>query len=210
MSNHKTVLLVNTHLTYPDWSEGTLNRSFQDKAKVFFQGDGYEVLETVVEEGYDVAQEVEKHLRASIVILQTPVNWFGAPWIYKKYIDEVFNAGLFSKKFQENDGRSAGGQYGTGGKLHGKKFMVSATWNAPREAFANPDQLLMQGKTTTDLFLNLTSPYRFVGYEIMPDYGTFDIFKDQQITRDLDGYPAYLAETFGLEEKVENEEKVEL
>jgi putative NADPH-quinone reductase len=22
------------------------------------------------------------------------VNWFSAPWIYKKYVDEVFNVGL--------------------------------------------------------------------------------------------------------------------
>jgi Flavodoxin-like fold len=26
-----------------------------------------------------------------LVILQTPVNWFSAPWIYKKYVDEVFD-----------------------------------------------------------------------------------------------------------------------
>ena len=28
-------------------------------------------------------------------------------------------------------------QYGTGGKMQGKKFMICATWNAPREAFKN-------------------------------------------------------------------------
>lgn len=82
--------------------------------------------------------------------------------------------------------------------MYGKKFMVSATWNAPREAFGNPDQVLMQGKTTADLFLNLTSSYRFIGYEIMSDYGTFDIFRDQKIESDLENYPEYLAETFKI------------
>jgi len=154
------------------------------------------VLETHIENGYDPIDEVEKHLAAEIVILQTPVNWFGAPWIYKKYVDEVFNAGLFTKKFQENDGRSNGGQYGTGGKMQGRKFMVTGTWNAPKDAFGDASQVLMQGKTTADLFLNLTSPYRFVGYEIMPDYGTFDIFRKQKIAIDIENYPDYLSETF--------------
>ncbi|MCQ0112249.1 NAD(P)H-dependent oxidoreductase [Zhouia amylolytica] len=199
MEKQQTVLLINTHLTYPNWSEGGLNKAFQDKAKAFFEESGYEVLETMVENGYEPAEEVEKHLQADIVILQTPVNWFGAPWIYKKYVDEVFNAGLFSKKFQEADGRSADDpskQYGTGGKMYGKKFMVSATWNAPKAAFGNPDQVLMQGKTTADLFLNLTSSYRFVGYDIMPDYGTFDIFREGNIVEDLENYPKYLSRVF--------------
>jgi NADPH dehydrogenase (quinone) len=39
-------------------------------------------------------EEVKKHAAADLVILQTPVNWFSAPWIYKKYVDEVFNVGL--------------------------------------------------------------------------------------------------------------------
>jgi modulator of drug activity B len=53
-------------------------------------------------------------------------------------------------------------QYGTGGKMQGKKFMVSATWNAPREAFDNP-QGLYGGKGTADVFLNITANYKFCG-----------------------------------------------
>jgi len=30
----------------------------------------------------------------------------------------------------------------------------------------------------------------------MPDYGTFDIFRDQKIEEDLDNYPNYLAQVF--------------
>jgi modulator of drug activity B len=69
---------------------------------------------------------------ANLVILQTPVNWFGAPWIYKKDADEVFNAGLAGKALLEGDGRTRkdpSRQYGTGGKRQGRKFMISATWN---------------------------------------------------------------------------------
>ena len=49
---------------------------------------------------------MKKHEAADIVIVQTPVNWFGAPWIYKKYVDEVFNAGLATKALLDGDGRT--------------------------------------------------------------------------------------------------------
>ncbi len=48
-------------------------------------------------------------------------------------------------------------------------------------------------KVISRLFISL---YRFVDYEIMPDYGTFDIFRDQKIEEDLDNYPNYLAQVF--------------
>ncbi len=195
------VLLINTHLTYPNWSEGRLNNSFIQKAKAFFEAKNFKVLETKVEDGYEPDKEVEKHLEADIVILQTPVNWFGTPWIYKKYVDEVFNSGLHSKKMLSGDGRTrenAIKQYGTGGKMQGKKFMICATFNAPAESFGNPSQQLMQGKDVTDLFLNITSNYRFCGYDILPEYKCFDIFKNGDITKDLKNYPKHLAEALDL------------
>lgn len=199
MENNKKVLLINAHLTYPNWSEGTLNSSFIKTAKDFFETKNYKVLETKIEDGYDVGKEVEKHLEANIVILQMPVNWFGAPWIYKKYVDEVFNSGLFSKKFLSDDGRTREDlkkQYGTGGHLQGKKFMICATWNAPAEAFGNSTQLLMQGKSTADLLLPISSNYKFCGVEIVEGYNCFDIFKDGDIARDLENYPVYLEQVF--------------
>lgn len=73
---------------------------------------------------------MQKHVNADLVILQTPINWFSAPWTYKKYVDEVFNSGLHSKTLLDNDGRTRSDpsrQYGTGGHMQGKKFMVAAT-----------------------------------------------------------------------------------
>jgi modulator of drug activity B len=201
MNSLKKVLLINTHLTYPNWSEGTLNASFHKTAKTYFEEKNYEILETIVEAGYDADEEVEKHLKADIMVLQTPVNWFSAPWIYKKYIDEVFNSGLQSKKFLDGDGRTTedlSRQYGTGGNLKGKKFMVSATWNAPSAAFDDPNQILFQGRSTADFFIPITSNYRFCGVEILPDYNCFDIFKDGDITRDLESYPTHLKKVFNL------------
>ncbi len=166
-----------------------------DLAKAFFLERGHPVAETFVERGYDPEEEVKKHAAADLVILQTPVNWFSAPWIYKKYVDEVFNVGLAKEVLLAGDGRTRqdpSRQYGTGGKMHGKKFMISATWNAPREAFDNPNGVLCAGKGTADLFLHITSNYKFTGCDILPDYGVFDIFKSPDIPCALEDYERHL------------------
>lgn len=201
MKSNKKVLLINTHLNYPNWSEGLLNDAFHQKAKEFFLSKGFEVLETKVEDGYNADEEVEKHLEADFIILQTPINWFGAPWIYKKYVDEVFNSGLHSAKFLSGDGRTredATRQYGTGGKMQGKKFMVSSTWNAPKASFNDPTQMLFEGRSTADVLVHITSNYRFCGVEIVADYNCFDIFKDGDIVGCLENYPKHLEQVFGI------------
>lgn len=192
------VLIINAHLNYPNWSEGTLNKSMVDVAKNYFTERGDEVTETHIENGYSPDSEVQKHVQADLVILQTPINWFGAPWIYKKYVDEVFNAGLHSKTLLDNDGRTRKDptrQYGTGGHMNGKKFMVAATWNAPEEAFDNKSGVLFGGKSTDDLLLHITSNYKFVGFDILSDYGVFDIFKEgADISESLKSYVPHLEE----------------
>jgi len=189
------VLIINAHLSYPGWSEGNLNLAFMDLAKAFFVARGHQVAETFVERGYDPEEEVRKHVSADLVILQTPVNWFSAPWIYKKYVDEVFNLGLTTKALLEGDGRTRqdpARQYGTGGKMQKRKFMISATWNAPGEAFDNPNGMLFGGKGTDDLFLHITSNYKFIGFDILPDFGVFDIFKTPDIPHALEVYRGHL------------------
>ena len=189
------VLIINAHLSYPGWSEGKLNSAFMDLAKEFFAERGHRVAETYIERGYELEAEVRKHVAADLVILQTPVNWFSAPWIYKKYTDEVFNLGLTTKAMLEGDGRTRQDptrQYGTGGNMLGRRFMISATWNAPREAFNNPDGVLFGGRGTADLFLHITSNYKFIGFEILPDFGVFDIFKVPDIPRALEDYRGHL------------------
>lgn len=201
MNTPKKVLLINTHLKYPGWSEGKLNEAFHLKAKAFFEAHNFEVLETYVEQGYDAENEVEKHLEADIIILQTPVNWFGAPWIYKQYVDKVFNIGLHTQKFLTGDGRTRedpARQYGTGGQLQGRKFMVCATWNAPAEAFGNPDQKLFEGISTKDFFQHITANYKFCGVEVVQGYNCYDIFKKGDIIADLENYPKHLSNVFGL------------
>ncbi len=195
------VLIINTHLTYPNQSEGKLNDSFAQKAKHFFEQKGFEVIETKVESGYEPSEEVTKHVQADIVVLQTPVNWFGAPWIYKKYADEVFNSGFASQSLLIGDGRTPDkptAHYGTGGLMQGKKFMICATWNAPVAAFDDPKQFLFAGKGLTDIFLPITSNYRFCGYDIIDSYNCFDIYRQGDMAKDIENYPAHLSRVIGI------------
>ena len=200
-TKQKTVLLINTHLTYPGWSEGKLNASFYNAAKTFFLSKNYKILETKVEDGYDADEEVEKHLQADIVILQTPVNWENTPWIYKKYVDEVFNSALKSKKFLSGDGRSAAEgskQYGLGGKMQGKKFMICATWNAPEESFNDNNQYLFKGKSADDALFNVAANYLFTGFEVIPGYYCYDVYHNKHIKEDIENYPVYLQKVFNI------------
>lgn len=197
----QTVLLLNAHLTYKGFSEGKLIKAFYDQAKAFFLSQNFKVLETKIEDGYNVEEEVEKHLQADIIVLQTPVNWENTPWIYKKYVDEIFTNAMFSQKFLTGDGRSATDptkQYGTGGKMYGKKFLLSATWNAPEESFNNPKNQLWKGKTADDALFNIGANYAFVGFEVLPGYYCYDVFHNKHIKEDLENYPKYLKKVFGL------------
>jgi hypothetical protein len=86
------ILIINAHLNYPGWSEGRLNLTFMDAAKAFFTERGQPksgvptVAETFVERGYKPEDEVQKHVVADLVILQTPVNWFGAPFVRGQFV----------------------------------------------------------------------------------------------------------------------------
>jgi modulator of drug activity B len=76
--------------------------------------------------------------------------------------------------------------------------MVSATWNAPKASFDDPNQVLFEGRSTADFFIPITSNYLFCGVDILPDYNCFDIYKGGDIAKDLENYPAHLKKEFGL------------
>lgn len=119
-------------------NDGTrLNATLQSVAKEELESKGYKVLETIIDKGYKVEEELKKIKDSHLIIYQMPAWWMGEPWIVKKYIDEVYLNGV-SILFA-NDGRSRAGEslkYGSGGLARDKRVMLSVTWNAPKEAFA--------------------------------------------------------------------------
>ncbi|WP_144729979.1 NAD(P)H-dependent oxidoreductase [Acinetobacter oleivorans] len=195
----KKVLIINTHQFYEGISTGTLNNSVVEIMKETMTNLGCEIQLTHVEKGYDINEEVNKHLWADLIITQSPVYWFGSPWIYKKYVDEVFTEGLKQGTFLADDGRTRNDpskQYGTGGKLFGKKYMLSLTWNAPQEAFDNSEQKLFDGRSVDDVFIHNTSNYRFCGVEVLPTFSFFDVFKDPQVSKDIESLKQKLIQIF--------------
>ncbi len=183
----KNILIINTHQRYEGFAEGKLNQTMVDIMKEELEAKGCEVKLTNVEKGYDAGEEVEKHVWADVIITQSPVYWFGSPWIHKKYIDEVFNTGLFQQRLITDDGRTRkdpNKQYGSGGKMQGKKHMLSLTWNAPKEAFGDKGQNLFEGKTVDEVFIASTAVYKFCGAENLPSFSCHDVLKNADIKGD--------------------------
>ena len=194
----KKVLIINAHQFYEGISEGKLNKTIIVVTKAALEAKGCEVKLTEIEKGYDIDEEVQKHLWADIIITQSPVYWFGAPWIHKKYIDEIFTTGLIQQNLLIDDGRTRtdpSRQYGTGGKMQGKKHMLSLTWNAPKEAFGNKDQILFAGKNVDEVFIATTSAYKFCGVEIVPSFSCHDVVKAVDVENDTKRIKQHLNST---------------
>ncbi|WP_227657402.1 NAD(P)H-dependent oxidoreductase [Candidatus Magnetaquicoccus inordinatus] len=191
------VLIINCHQPYPV-SPGQLNASLVSRMQQQLQNSGYEVALTIVNEGYQIAKEVEKHLWADVIIIQTPVYWMGLPWIGKKYIDEIFSAGA-AVGFFYSDGRSSQDpkrNYGMGGGMAPRRYMLSLTYNAPAEAFGNPEEPFMAGKGVDDMFLPLHLSFRFLGMQALPTFACHDVHKAPEIAADFARLEAHLRAHF--------------
>ncbi|RKZ93135.1 MAG: flavodoxin family protein [Gammaproteobacteria bacterium] len=191
----KNILIINAHQFYEGFSEGKLNKTMVDVAKEALEASACEVKLTHIEQGYDINREIEKHLWADFIITQSPVFWFGTPWIYKKYVDEIFTEGLVQQKLLIDDGRTRKDpdkQYGTGGKMQGKKYMLSLTWNAPEQAFNDTQQFLFEGKSVDDVFIANTSNYKFCGADILPSFSCYNVVKNPDIEEDINRYQKHL------------------
>ena len=195
----KKVLIINAHQKYEGFAIGKLNQTFVDGAKEILETNGCEVKTTYIEKGYDIEEEITKHEWADLVITQTPVYWFNTPWIHKKYIDEVFTSALVQGRILVDDGRTrkdGNKQYGTGGLSQGKKYLLSSTWNAPKEAFNDENQILFEGKSADNALINLSVNYKFCGFEVLNGFHVHDVMKAPQVEADLKRYKDYLKQIF--------------
>ena len=191
------VLLINAHEPYP-FSEGRVNQTLVDRATAHLTAYGYEVNTSSMTEAWEVDDEIEKHQWADAVIVQTPVNWMGVPWSFKKYMDFVYTAGM-DGRLCAGDGRSrqdASMQYGAGGTLQGRKYMLSLTFNAPDNAFNDPSQDFFEGKSVDDLFWPMHLNFRFFGMEPLPTFACYDVLKNPQIEEDFARFDQHLQEHF--------------
>lgn len=192
----KKAFIINAHLKYL-FSAGRLNTSLTERAAAHFNARGYEVVTTTAEDGYDVATEVEKFKSANVVLLQMPLNWMGVPWSFKKYIDDVWTAGM-TGALSAGDGRSQAApkeNYGMGGKLSGR-YMLSVTANVPKEAFNDPGQKFFAGRSEDDLLLPMHLNFKWIGLEKVPTFLAYDVMKNPEINRDFARFDAHMATHF--------------
>lgn len=194
----KHVLLLNLHQKYEGFADGNLTKDLLAEAKSFFLSKGYEVRETAIDEGYDVAEELEKFKWADILFVQSPVYWMGLPWLAKKYVDEIFSGGNNSVTYV-NDGRSredASKQYGSGGLMQTKKYMLSFTYNCPSSEFDNPDGFF-EGMSVDQANVALHKTFQFCGALPLKSYSVHDVYKsDFDINKALQELHATLNRNF--------------
>ncbi|MGB5507090.1 MAG: NAD(P)H-dependent oxidoreductase [Sulfurovum sp.] len=176
----KNVLIINGHQKYDQIAEGKLTKLFIDTANDFFVENEFNVKHSVVESAYDVSDELEKLAWADYILFQYPVYWMGVPWLTKKYIDEVFSAGVNTVTYV-SDGRSredASKKYGSGGLMQGKKYMLSLTYNCPDTEFDNKDGFF-DGLSLDEANVATHKLFKFCGAEALETYAIHDIFKSE-------------------------------
>ncbi|CDL81296.1 NAD(P)H-dependent oxidoreductase [Xenorhabdus szentirmaii] len=189
------ILVINSAKNFKE-SKGELNNLLANVIKDHLTGLKHEIQVTHVDKGYDIQAEIDKLLWANSIIYQMPGWWMGPPWILKKYIDEVFQIG--QGKLYKNDGRTRNDpnkKYGSGGLLHDKTYMLSVTWNAPLEAFEDPNQFF-EGKGVDGLYFHFHKANKFLGMSPLPIFNCYDVIKNPQIESDIEKLKIHLSNLF--------------
>lgn len=174
-------------------TRGKLNDTMCEIAKTTLKEFGHEMQETRIDDGYDVDAEVQKFLWAEMIIYQMPAWWMGPPWIVKKYMDEVFNAG--NGIFYEDEKEISPDQlklYGKTGLLQGRHYMLSVTWNAPAETFLEYDHFF-DGRGVDAVYLAFHKAHQFLGLKALPTFLAANVDKDPHIDQQIAAYKTRLS-----------------
>ena len=194
----KNVLIINGHQYYKNIAEGKLTQSYIDKADSFFKENGFSVKHSIVDKEYDVNEEVQKFAWADFILFQYPVYWMSLPWKTKKYVDEIFSAGV-GKVTYVSDGRSRDDEskkYGSGGLMNDKKYMLSLTYNCPTSEFDNKDGFF-EGLSLDEANYAVHKTFQFCGAKQLETYSVHDIFKgDLNLDTELEKFEKLLRKNF--------------
>ena len=174
---------------------GTLNHAYAQLAQKVFAAMGHEAEITRVADDWNAEAEAAKFKAADAVLLTFAAWWMGTPWPVKRYIDEVFCAGLSVG----GDGRTRtdpAHNYGRGGILKDKKYMLSITWNAPLNAFADPTQFFA-GAGIESVLLPVHKAFQFIGMSCLgKSFMANDVIKNPTHEADCARFEALLKENF--------------
>lgn len=177
-------------------SGGKFNETLVEWDKLFFtKQNGFELQSTNINHSYNLDDEVQKFVWADIIIYHTPVWWFGLPHKFKEYLDTVFTAG-HRKGIYYSDGRKRDNpaiNYGTGGSMHGRSYMLTTTWNAPATAFTLEGEFFDQTNVDDGVMFGFHKMNAFTGMEKLASFHFHDLEKNATPER-IDSYrQCYLA-----------------
>jgi modulator of drug activity B len=180
-------------------SGGRFNQTIAKETLEFFQNkEGFEVKITDINDVYNPAEEVGKFVWADVIIYHTPIWWFQLPHGFKEYIDVVFTEG-HDKGIYKSDGRSSKNpaiNYGTGGMLHGKEYMVTTSWNAPKEAFTLPGEFFKETSVDNGPLFGFHRMNAFTGMQPLESIHFHDVMKGANVESDLEVYRNHLTQLF--------------
>jgi modulator of drug activity B len=180
-------------------SGGRFNKSVTDATINFFTSHpDFEIRSTDINSDYDPKQEVENYKWADVIIYHTPVWWFQLPHGMKKYIDVVFTEG-HDNGIYRSDGRSSANpaiNYGTGGLMQGKHYMLTTSWNAPEEAFTLPGEFFNEKSVDEGAMFGFHRMNAFTGMKPLEGIHFHDVEKNADIVKDLKRYEDHLNKIF--------------
>ncbi len=126
----------------------------------FFKYQAEQAHAATLENGFapDIRAELDKLLRAELLILQFPLWWFSVPAILKGWVDRVFAMGVIY-----------GGDVGfySRGRLRGRRAMLAFTTGGPPEMYGTTG---LNGRVDVVLWPLQNGVLNFVGYDVLPHF----------------------------------------
>ncbi|MBQ0148953.1 MAG: NAD(P)H-dependent oxidoreductase [Flavobacteriaceae bacterium] len=180
----KNIFIINGAQKFAH-SGGKFNESLTNWTKEVITELGFNIRFTDINDEFDTTQEVENYKWADIIIYHTPIWWFQVPNRLKLYIDEVFTVG-HNNGLYASDGRSRVNpsiNYGTGGLMHGKKYLVTSTWNAPEEAFTLEGEFFNQTSVDEGVLFGFHRMNDFLGLTKLEGMHFYDLEKNGSLER---------------------------
>ena len=188
------VFIINGGQTFAH-SGGMFNNTLTGWTVEVMKEKGFAYRVTNINDAFDPMAEVENFKWADVIIYHTPIWWFQLPNGMKRYIDEVFTAG-HDNGIYRNDGRSRKNpdvNYGTGGLMQGKRYMVTTSWNAPQTAFTLEGEFFDRRTVDEGVLFGFHKTNQFVGMTRIEGFHFHDLEKNATPERIAEYHKAYVA-----------------